>query len=100
MMPIRQIRPKQMKRCLMAAFIKFTKHRGRGHRGKAGGRACAPPDEDRYCTVKSEEGSHCARIYEDLLLKETESHCNGRSLRKSRGRSETNVPGLRHSVTT
>lgn len=61
-----------MKRCLMAAFIKFTKRRGREgggggedgedgesgggglSRGKAGGRACAFSDEDRYYTVKSE----------------------------------------------
>ncbi len=36
------------------------------NRGKAGGRACALLDEDRYCTVESEEGRHCGRIYEDL----------------------------------
>lgn len=36
------------------------------NRGKAGGWACALLDEDRYCTVESEEGSHCGRIYGDL----------------------------------
>lgn len=85
-----------MKRCLMAAFIKFTKRGGRGvNRGKAGGWACALLDEDRYCAAESEEGGHCGRIYGDLPAPDSPPACS-RSLqviaRELEKLMERNVP--------
>lgn len=53
-----------MKRCLMAAFIKFTKRAGGGvNRGKAGG--CSVHAQMKTDMVESEEKVHCRGIYED-----------------------------------
>lgn len=43
-----RLRPKQMKRCLMAAFIKFTRRAGGGGWRKSRWLLCARSDEDRY----------------------------------------------------
>lgn len=50
-------------------------------RGKAGGWACALVDEDRYCTVESEKGSHCGRIYGDLPALDSLPACSQTSQR-------------------
>lgn len=57
-----------MKRCLMAAFIKFTKRAGGvgegwGGGGKAGG--CSVHAQMKTDMVESEEEVHCRGIYED-----------------------------------
>lgn len=59
-----------MKRCLMAAFIKFTKRaRGGGDGGKAGG-----------CSVHAQMKGGCsvhAQMKRDMAESEEEVHCRG-----------------------